>query len=488
MQRPSLSPPALYTHVPFHEENLRVAEAEALRAEESLMTRFAHEAGAPMPPADANASPSLSLRRPSALLRQRAAAVQRQKAGLPPLRFDSNALADRIADVAGGAAASQDAEVGSDGDEDTDTDNETMGELFSLLFSSSGKGSAAEAAVPARTSLSMSPPAPPLPPRRNSARFRMLAFGSLDESEEERERAAASSAGAAPGAAPRAATATADDRRLPPGARQPDGSIFVFGYGSLTWKVDFVIDAERSFVARLSGGWRRRFYQASADHRGTPEKPGLVVTMVRGEVDAQTAAWELSDATNRKSAAADADDDADDAWGVLGVAFNIPAEHVDATVAALDEREKGGYSTQTATVRVAAPLPLEFANAATARGGGRCEHDPRCASHPPRDSDSDATSTECGVVVMLYIGTEKNENYRGPAPLRTVASTIAAAEGPSGQNSEYLYGLHDAMEILAPLCPPQGAARGGGSSGVEPYLAELTREVRRIETAAAERK
>ena len=33
MQRPSLSPPALYTHVPFHEENLRVAEAEALRAE-----------------------------------------------------------------------------------------------------------------------------------------------------------------------------------------------------------------------------------------------------------------------------------------------------------------------------------------------------------------------------------------------------------------------------------------------------------------------
>ena len=69
MQRPSLSPPSLYTHVPFHEENLRVAEAEALRAEESLMTRFAHEAGAPMPHADANASPSLSLRRPSALLR-----------------------------------------------------------------------------------------------------------------------------------------------------------------------------------------------------------------------------------------------------------------------------------------------------------------------------------------------------------------------------------------------------------------------------------
>ena len=86
-----------------------------------------------------------------------------------------------------------------------------------------------------------------------------------------------------------------------------DEQVWLFGYGSLIYLVDFPYLESRPATIH---GWSRRFWQGSHDHRGTAANPGRVVTLI---------------------------EEADALCG--GIAFRVEASVFEQ----LDEREKNGY-------------------------------------------------------------------------------------------------------------------------------------------------
>jgi glutathione-specific gamma-glutamylcyclotransferase len=86
---------------------------------------------------------------------------------------------------------------------------------------------------------------------------------------------------------------------------------WLFGYGSIMWKTGFNFEANE--LCHVDG-WARRFWQASTDHRGTPEFPGRVVTLIESAGDR--------------------------CWGT---AYRLPAGEATDIIEDLDYREKGGY-------------------------------------------------------------------------------------------------------------------------------------------------
>ena len=90
-----------------------------------------------------------------------------------------------------------------------------------------------------------------------------------------------------------------------------ENEIWLFGYGSIMWKTGFNFETSELCHAN---GWARRFWQASTDHRGTPEFPGRVVTLIESA--------------------------GEHCWGT---AYRLPACEAIGIIEDLDYREKGGY-------------------------------------------------------------------------------------------------------------------------------------------------
>lgn len=150
-------------------------------------------------------------------------------------------------------------------------------------------------------------------------------------------------------------------------------SVWLFGYGSLIYKADFPYIERRP--ARIQH-WARRFWQGSHDHRGTPDAPGRVVTLIQ-----------------EPNAVCE------------GMAYLITPEEF----AHLDHREKNGYLRYR--------TPLHFQDNSHAEG-------------------------------LMYVASEANAAYLGPASEADIAAQIAGSHGPSGANSEYLLLLADALRAL----------------------------------------
>lgn len=158
--------------------------------------------------------------------------------------------------------------------------------------------------------------------------------------------------------------------------------MWIFGYGSLMWKVDFPYEEKKLGFIR---GYARRFYQYSTDHRGTPENPGRVVTIIP----------------------------ADESFCVYGIAYRIHTDDIEKVVAHLDYREKGGYERKSVVF------------------------------HPFNEGEEPFKIT-------LYLGDHENENYAGPADIKTIAEQVYRSEGPSGTNIEYVLKLASAMKTFFP--------------------------------------
>ncbi len=106
--------------------------------------------------------------------------------------------------------------------------------------------------------------------------------------------------------------------------------LWIFGYGSLIWRPSF---AYQKRCPAHAVGWVRRFWQGSTDHRGTPEAPGRVVTLVP-ESGAQC----------------------------FGVAYQVAAEQSEPVLEELDRREQGGYSRREIEIQLLAEATPRIAS------------------------------------------------------------------------------------------------------------------------------
>ncbi|KAJ1721501.1 hypothetical protein LPJ53_003988 [Coemansia erecta] len=212
------------------------------------------------------------------------------------------------------------------------------------------------------------------------------------------------------------------------GTPWPDGrALWVFGYGSLIYRVDFPVEAS---VFGYIKGHHRAFLQESHDHRGTEESPGRVCTLVPHAEWLQLFPHHHHHQEDECSSAAGDQVHEQVCWGM---AYKVQSGREAEVKRKLDYREKDGYTVDFVDV---------FADGAS--------------GDQPVLRD-----------VMVYVGESHNPSFAGASSLEDTAKVIARAEGPSGTNRDYLFHLCAALRHHHP-------------QALDPYLAQLETLVKAI--------
>lgn len=141
----------------------------------------------------------------------------------------------------------------------------------------------------------------------------------------------------------------------------------------------------------------------SQDHRGTPEAPGRVVTLI------ERSYWEQL--TDHHDSAPEK---------VWGVAYRIIPDRVAEVKEYLDIREINGYTIHY--------TPF----------------------HPTPGTDPALLPQRGPIQALVYIGTPDNDQFVGPQDPQELAEHIARSHGPSGPNPDYLLELEKALNDLSP--------------------------------------
>ncbi|CCK71236.1 gamma-glutamylcyclotransferase KNAG_0G01780 [Huiozyma naganishii CBS 8797] len=223
--------------------------------------------------------------------------------------------------------------------------------------------------------------------------------------------------------------------------------LWVLGYGSLIYK------PPPHFTHRIPAtifGFMRRFWQSSVDHRGVPEYPGRVTTLIPYEEIVANPRFqeELRVYYQDHEGISDPAD-----LTTVGVVYYIPPEFAQEVREYLDVREQNGYTLHEVEVHLDVPK-------------GEEEQYGEALSSLARDP----VSGKHILKTTVYIGTTLNKAFVGPETIADTAHVICTARGPSGENYEYLEKLYYALK---------GMQLQGALQREDHYLERLFNEVNR---------
>lgn len=126
----------------------------------------------------------------------------------------------------------------------------------------------------------------------------------------------------------------------------------------------------------------------------------------------------------------------------------------------LDIREINGYTVDMAAFHVPVHVPGSTSSAA--------------ADTAPEPSD-DKTADPAPITCLVYIGHPSNPQFVGPQDPDVLAEHVVKSRGPSGENTEYVYMLADALDEL------RRDAGVGEEVEVDEHVMDLARRVRAVE-------